>query len=136
MIRLKADLSDVEGEPVVLFHGSEAPWSRMSKQYGCYVTDGPFLYGTETGKLLMIWSSGGPSGYAEGSAVSQSGKLKGPWTQMAEPLFKADGGHGMIFRKFDRTLMLVLHQPNRAAERARLFELEDTGDTIRIKNER
>ena len=28
--------------------------------------------------------------------------------------------------------MLVLHQPNRATERAHLFELEDTGETLRI----
>jgi len=137
MIRLKDDLSDVEGEPAVLFHGSEAPWSRMSKQYGSNVTDGPFLYRTRTGQLLMLWSSGGPSGYAEGIAVSQSGALKGPWTQIAEPLFKDDGGHGMIFRRFDGAPMLLLHQPNRGPrERARLFELEDTGDTIRIKTER
>jgi hypothetical protein len=40
---------------------------------------------------------------------------------------------GMIFTRFDGQLMLVLHQPNDAGrERARLFELEDTGDTLRI----
>jgi hypothetical protein len=39
----------------------------------------------------------------------------------------------MIFTRFDGQLMLVLHQPNDAGrERARLFELEDTGDTLRI----
>lgn len=83
----------------------------------------------------MLWSSGGAQGYTTGIAVSQSGKIEGPWTQVREPLFQADGGHAMIFKQFDGTLMLVLHQPNRGRlERARLFELEDTGDSIRIKN--
>lgn len=35
------------------------------------------------------------------------------------------------------TLMLVLHSPNsRRAERALLFELEDTGDTVRLLGRR
>jgi arabinan endo-1,5-alpha-L-arabinosidase len=39
----------------------------------------------------------------------------------------------MIFTRFDGQLMMVLHQPNDAGrERARLFEIEDTGDTLRI----
>lgn len=84
----------------------------------------------------MIWSSFGAGGYTTGIAVSKSGKLKRPRTQMPEPLFKNDRGHGMIFRKFDGTLMLVLHQPNRSPnERARLLEIEDTGDSIRLKSE-
>jgi arabinan endo-1,5-alpha-L-arabinosidase len=52
---------------------------------------------------------------------------------VSEPLFAGDGGHGMLFRRFDRTLMLALHQPNRSPEeRARLFEVEDTGEGIRV----
>jgi len=58
----------------------------------------------------------------------------GPWKQIPEPLFKAGGGHGMIFETFDGRLMLVLHQPNSGGnERARFFELEDTGGAIRLK---
>jgi hypothetical protein len=38
---------------------------------------------------------------------------------------------------FEGTLMLVLHSPNHSPnERAHLFELEDTGATIRIKEKR
>ena len=133
VIRLKDDLSDVVGDPVGLFKASEAPWTPPDRDR--YVTDGPSLYRTKTGKLLMIWSSFTATGYTTGIAVSQSGKLNGPWTHQPEPLFREDGGHGMIFRKFDGTLMLALHQPNRGPEeRARLFELEDTGDSIRIKS--
>ena len=41
----------------------------------------------------------------------------------------------MIFRTFDGCLCLTLHQPNfpGGAERARIFELEDLGHILRIK---
>ena len=40
----------------------------------------------------------------------------------------------MLFRRFDGQLMMVLHQPNEGGrERARLFEIEDTGDSLRIR---
>lgn len=133
MIQLKDDLSATVGAPVHLFDGSDAPWGRKSPQYHCSVTDGPYLYRSKTGKLLMIWSSFGKGGYTVGVAVSATGKLRGPWVQQPKPLFAEDGGHGMIFKRFDGQLMLALHQPNKLTERARLFELEDKGETLRIK---
>jgi len=30
---------------------------------------------------------------------------------------------------------MAIHQPNRRVERARFFEMEDTGDALRIKRE-
>jgi hypothetical protein len=30
---------------------------------------------------------------------------------------------------------MVIHQPNRRIERARFFEVEDLGDTLRLKGE-
>lgn len=133
MIQLKDDLSATVGEPILLFNGSDAGWNRKSPQYFCWVTDGPYLYRSRTGKLLMIWSSFGPGGYTTGVAHSTSGKLRGPWIQQAAPLISNDSGHGMIFKRFDGQLMLVLHSPNkRPDERGRLFELEDTGDSLRI----
>ena len=40
----------------------------------------------------------------------------------------------MIFKTFDGRLMLTLHQPNNTPnERMALFEVEDAGDTLRIK---
>jgi GH43 family beta-xylosidase len=133
-VRLKADLSATDGEPVRLFNGSDAPWSKKSDQYGCHVTDGPWLYRTKTGQLVMLWSTGGPTGYTTGLAVSASGKLAGPWRQQAEPVFAADGGHAMLFRRFDGQLMMILHQPNRTPdERAVLLPMEDRGDTLRVQ---
>lgn len=135
MVRLKDDLSDVVGEPTRLFAGSDAPWGRKSPRWGCWVTDGPYLYRSKTGKLLMIWSSFGKGGYTVGVARSTTGRLRGPWEQQAKPLFAEDGGHGMLFKRFDGQLMLTLHQPNKTgSERTRLFEIEDTGDSLRIKS--
>lgn len=133
-VKLKDDLSATDGEPVRLFHGSDAPWAKKSGLYGCTVTDGPWLYRMKSGKLAMLWSSGGRSGYTTGLAISDSGKLAGPWRQQAEPVFGADGGHAMMFRRLDGQLMMILHSPNVTPnERARLFEMEDTGETIRVK---
>lgn len=132
-IRLKDDLSETLGEPKRLFQGSDAPWARKSPQWGSWVTDGPYLYKSKSGKLFMIWSSFGATGYMVGVAVSDSGKLAGPWKQRSDPLYTADGGHGMLFKRFDGQLMLVLHSPNKMTERAKLFEIEDTGETLRVK---
>lgn len=109
---LTADLTAAAGEPVELFHASDAPWVRpIPGREGCFVTDGPFLY-TENGELQMLWSSTGEKGYAMGRAVSESGRITGPWDQFAEPVFQEDGGHGMRFVTFDGVPMLTVHQPN------------------------
>lgn len=130
-VRLKDDLSDIVGAPTTLFKGSAA--LRMRPEQERYVTDGPFLYRTKTGRLLMLWSTYGWGGYLTLVAASESGTLQGPWTQLPRPLFTDDGGHAMIFRTFDGTLMLALHHPNKAPhEHALLFELEDNGDTVEI----
>jgi len=41
----------------------------------------------------------------------------------------------MIFKTFDGRLVMAIHQPNSGVIRARLFELEDVGPTLRIKRE-
>ena len=131
-VRLTDDLSQTVGEPIRLFDGSDAAWSKKSTQYGCHVTDAPFLYKSKSGKLFMIWASGGQTGYTEGIAISASGNLADPWTQQGEPLYSNDGGHGMLFTTFDGKLMMVLHSPNGPAARPRLFEMQDTGDTLKV----
>ncbi len=109
---LTADLSAPAGEVAVLFHASEAPWSvPFSGANNGWVTDGPFLY-RQNGELRMLWSSFGKAGYAMGYAFSTTGHILGPWKQTAEPIFHADGGHGMRFTTFDGKTMFALHQPN------------------------
>jgi Beta-xylosidase len=130
--RLKKDLSAPDGEPVRLFCASAAPWGTAKDSF---VTDGPFLYRTKTGRLLMIWSSFGEHGYAVGIAESTSGKVIGPWKQQEKPLFSRDGGHAMIFRALDGRLMLSLHSPNGGGlERAHFYEIEDLGTTLSVKH--
>lgn len=138
LVQLAPDLSAPVGEPRTLFKATSAPWVKsvresMPNAPDGYVTDGPFVYRTKAGKLVMIWSSFGPERYAMLVAESQTGKITGPWVQQKEPLFKADGGHGMVFKTFTGQLMLCFHQPNnRPDERMRLYPLEDTGDTLRL----
>ncbi|WP_262249627.1 glycoside hydrolase family 43 protein [Parapedobacter soli] len=133
--RLSPDLAKPVGPPLTLFHASSAPWSTGDPHDGAepsYVTDGCFLYRTKTGKLLMIWSSFKSGSYAIGIAESATGRVVGPWTQHSEPLFEKDGGHGMLFTTFDEMLMLTFHSPNSPSgkERAVIYEVEDTGDSL------
>ena len=132
---LKADLSAASGKSQVMFHGSEAPWNEKGQQYGCHVTDGPFPYRSDSGKLFLIWSGFSASGYTTGIAISDSGRLAGPWRQQNEPLYVHDGGHPMLFTTFEGQLMMVLHAPNEKTERPRLFEMEDTGETLVLGRE-
>jgi arabinan endo-1,5-alpha-L-arabinosidase len=134
-VPLTDDLSHTAGEPVRLFDGSDAAWSQKSPRYGCHVTDGPYLYKSTSGKLFMIWASGGKNGYTEGISISPSGKLAGPWIQQDEPLYADDGGHGMLFTTFDGQLMMVLHSPNNRDARPRIFEMQDTGETLKVIKE-
>jgi hypothetical protein len=78
----------------------------------------------------MLWSSYRDGLYVETMAYSTTGKLRGPWKQ-AEPLVGNDSGHGMLFNTFEGKLMLILHQPFRQAK-GKLFEMEDTGDAVRV----
>ena len=138
VVELEQDLSKSKGNPVTLFHASSAVWSNgQPKPNGktAYVTDGCFLYRTKTGKLLMIWSSFKSESYATGIAESVTGKVTGPWKQQPDLLFGKDGGHGMLFKALDGRLMLTLHGPNSPGgmERAQIFELEDSGETLVIK---
>jgi arabinan endo-1,5-alpha-L-arabinosidase len=134
-VQLKDDLSEIAGEPKNLFRGSQAPWGQISGTYGCYVTDGPYLYTGKTGKLYMIWTSGGKSGNSLGVAISDSGKIAGPWRQQEEAVYSANGGHGMLFRTFEVKLMMIIHSPYNGDTRPHLFEMEDTGETLKIVGE-
>lgn len=115
-VPLAEDLTAATGDPVLLFRASSAPWAKSFSSRGikeAYVTDGPFLHRLENGTLAMLWSTTGAQGYCMGLATSESGGILGPWHQSPEPLFATDGGHGMLFRAFDGTLYMTLHQPKK-----------------------
>lgn len=139
-MRLSDDLSETVGEPIKLFSASQAEWTRGSvhnvngKDQEVFVTDGPFMYTTKNGELLMIWSSGSKTGYAIGVARSKSGRVDGEWTHDADLLFGENGGHGMIFKGFDGKLYVTLHSPNKTPnERPCFIEIEEIDNKLRIK---
>ncbi|WFA20944.1 glycoside hydrolase [Paenibacillus mucilaginosus] len=120
-VRLTRDLRGTEGEPLLLFCASEAAWTRHAREETDYVTDGPFLHRTESGELVMLWSSIGDKGYAIGLARSASGRIEGPWVHDADRLLEEDGGHGMLFRAFGGEWMLTIHAPNRTPNERPVF---------------
>lgn len=138
-VPLNADLSEAIGPPIHLFKASDAPWLNEqmtpSASANNYVTDGPELFRSKTGALLMLWASymkneRGRNGYVQTIARSTSGEINGPWVQLP-PLIGNDSGHGMLFRSFDGKLMMVLHQPFTNA-RGKIYEMEDVGDNLRV----
>jgi GH43 family beta-xylosidase len=87
-IPLSDDLTHAVGEPVTLFHASEAPWSveYNSEGFTGYVTDGPFLFYDRQNRLTMLWSSFNKDGYSMGLAHSDDGTLTGRWLHDPEPV--------------------------------------------------
>lgn len=126
---LTADLRAAAGEPVTLFHATDAPWNDRQNPT-CHVTDGPSLYRTHSGKLLMLWSTNGPKGYTIGYSTSEGGVL-GPWTPCPDPLFDQDGGHGMLFTDAAGQLTLAIHAPNDTPNERPLFlPMRDIGNGL------
>ena len=118
--RLAKDLKTTEGDPYLLFKASEAPWvgSITSSGVTGNVTDAPFIYRLDDGKLIMLWSSFRKTDgkYAIGQAVSASGNVLGPWVQEPETLNSDDGGHAMVFKDLKGRLMISYHAPNSQTE--------------------
>ena len=124
--RLAKDLKTTEGDPYLLFKasevhiGSEAPWvgSITSSGVTGNVTDAPFIYRLDDGRLIMLWSSFRKTDgkYAIGQAVSASGDVLGPWVQEPETLNSDDGGHAMVFKDLKGRLMISYHAPNSQTE--------------------
>ncbi len=138
-MRLTEDLARSAGAPVFLFKASDAPWIDVGNVPSTadtrYVTDGPELFRTGDGHLLMLWSSySNDSQYIQTVARSATGSIEGPWQQM-KPLVYEDSGHGMLFRGFDGSLLMVLHRPFRNA-RGKIYAMRDAGDHVEVVRER
>lgn len=137
-IELKPDLSGTIGEGEVLFRASDSPWSKERDENGNIipnkVTDGPWLFLTQTGKLGMLWSSWVFDKYTQGVAYSESGTLDGPWVHEEEPITPPNYGHGMLFRTFEGKLLMSVHSHKSVNGRniriPHLFEVDDSGDKI------
>ncbi len=136
--KLSDDLTKFISEPIMLFRATDG--GRRSGN----ITDGPFLYKTKSGRLLMLWSNIDNGGYCVRIAFSSNGKVDGKWRQQPGALYEqtkqqADGGHGMLFRAPDGTLTLSIHSPNFGSEdkptTAVFVPVDDIGDTLVAKDE-
>ena len=114
--KLSEDLTQFISKPIQLFKADEPKWAVSG------VTDGCFMYTTQDGELLMIWSNFDSFGYAVGVAKSSNGRLDGKWTHETTPLYSKcmtgvyDGGHGMIFKDKDGQTYMSFHSPNTATD--------------------
>ncbi len=138
-IELKDDLSGSKGKGKVLFRASASPWSRErmgDKIQFNRVTDGPWLFKTETGKLGMLWTSWVLGDYTQGVAYSKSGTLDGPWIQEKEPITPPNFGHGMIFKNFEGQWLLSAHSHKdingRYIRVPNFFKVDLSGDKLKV----
>lgn len=149
-IRLTPDLSGSVGTASLLFSAADAPWSRGDdvpeevarghvRPDGTVpnvVTDGPYLFRTQSGRLGMIWTSWVGGAYTMGVAYSQSGTLDGPWVHEPKPLTPPNYGHGMLFRDWRGRLLCSLHSHEvvngRTVRRPHLFLMDDEGDRLTV----
>lgn len=144
-IELSSDLTHtISDHPVTLFRASEAPYCGEMNSLGeatfglkmpGWVTDGPQLFRTQTGRLGMLWSTWGEERYLQAVCYSESGTIDGPWVQEPEPFLSNNSGHGMLFRDFDGRLLYVVHHAEGDGPRKpQLWNVDDSGDRLVLKD--
>lgn len=143
-MQLSADLKMAVSKPAVLFTAKDTPWAKpvpFAKQEfhidgDVYFSDGPSVLKLDDGKLYMILSSWSVKGYAVGVAVSDSGKIEGPWRQQKEPLWPENGGHGMFFKDLQGKTIFTLHYPNdKYKERPTFWNVALEEGILKLKKE-
>lgn len=143
-IELKPDLSGSVGKGHLLFKASASPWSKERDEKGNIifnkVTDGPFLFNTQTGRLGMLWTSWIFNVYTQGVAYSESSTLDGPWVHEKEPITPPNFGHGMLFKTFEGKLLMSVHshredKPGQIIRIPHLFEVDDSGNRLVVGKE-
>ena len=137
--KLSDDLTHFISEPIELFKANEPVWSAAN------VTDGCFMYTTQDGELLMLWSNFDAFGYSVAVAKSSNGRLDGEWTHEKTPLFSKymtngyDGGHAMVFTDTDGQMYIAFHSPNTATDDRKeipvFLKIEEKDGTLKaVKN--
>lgn len=133
-IELKPDLTGTVGESRHICRASDGrAWNTDA------VTDGCFMFRTQTGRLGMIWTGWRSGVYVQGVSYSDNGKLSGKWSHSKCPITPDNHGHGMLFRTFDGQLLMSIHS-NRNIDLAaqhferhpELFVVDDSGDELRV----
>lgn len=140
--KLNYDLTGSNEREFRLFSSDEVPLSKETphrifyegKNTMRYGSDAPFLMMLSDGKLFLTWSPYLNNNYVVLSAISESGKLKGPWKHSDKPLFDNNGGHAMFFKDYDESLKMCIHQPElEGKERLMCLEVEEKDGTIKLK---
>lgn len=139
-VELSADLKKTISKPVCIFRASENPSvgemnglgeATFGRKMPGWVTDGPQLFRTKTGKLGMLWSSWGKERYFQAVCYSESGKISGPWVQEPAPFLANNSGHGMLFTTFDGTLLYsVHHSEGKGPRKPQLWTVDLSGDKL------
>ena len=140
-IELAPDLSyTLSPHPVTMFRASELPCGGEMNSLGeatfglkmpGWVTDGPQLFRTQTGRLGMLWSSWGKERYLQAVCYSESGTIAGPWIQEPEPFLSDNSGHGMLFRTFEGKLVYIVHHVEGDGPRKpQMWSVDDSGDKL------
>ena len=126
---LSPDLKESAGQAKLIFTASSPEWADKKAPGEHYVTDGPFMYRTKSGELLMIWSTFIGHKYAQCVARSENGSITGAFHHLP-PLITDDGGHGMIFQAGEDTV-LTFHSPNQTGfERPHFVKIKDCGNHL------
>jgi len=130
-VQLSPDLKSPVKAPFTLINAAHPSWADGDAGKGRYVTDGPCLYRTKTGKLLMFWSSLRNGKYVEAVSISSNDEIDGEWTTYDELLYAEDGGHGMAFTANDGQLYFTLHAPNtNYHEHPTFLKIKDVGHNV------
>ena len=138
--QMSEDLSRFVSQPKTIFRADDPRWADGNK-----VTDGPFVYRTKTGRLVMLWSNLSKQSYCVGMATANS--ITGKWHHQLSRLFRRgggfeeNGGHGMLFTDKNGQLTLCLHSPNGAREdgtfeTATFLPVKDLGYTLVLRDSR
>ena len=142
-VELAPDLSfTMSPKPVTLFRASELPCCGEMNGLGeatfglrmpGWVTDGPQLFRTQTGKLGMLWSTWGKERYLQAVCYSESDTIAGPWVQEPEPFLANNSGHGMLFRTFEGKLVYIVHHAEGDGPRKpQMWNVDDSGDKLKL----
>ncbi len=132
-IELKPDLTGTVGTSHHICKASDGrAWNTDA------VTDGCFIFRTQTGRLGMIWTGWRSGVYVQGVSYSDNGKLTGKWSHSKSPITPDNHGHGMLFRNFDGQLLMSIHSnrnidlnSQKFERHPTLFVMDDSGDELR-----
>ncbi len=137
-VQLASDLKTrIASTDRLLFTAQAPSWSRG------ILTDGPQMYKTANGTLLMLWSTyayynaSTSLHYTVALARSSNGTITGSWSQVgSKPLFYGDGGHGMALTMADGSKKFVYHAYNSPGgdERPVFIDLYESSSTLTLGN--